>query len=156
MARIFEDNGRLILKILRMGDHQLPLPEYQSASASGLDLCANLRENRKIYSGEKATFGTGFAIALPAGYEAQIRSRSGLAHEHGVVVLNSPGTIDADYRGEICVILMNLGPKSYVVMPGTRIAQMVVAPVMRCALKLVTELDGTVRAEGGLGSTGTE
>ncbi len=129
-----------------------PLPEYATPASAGVDLRAS--EGCVIPSGGRALVPTGLRIALPEGYEAQVRPRSGLALEHGVTLPNSPGTIDADYRGEIGVILMNLGQEPFVVEPGDRIAQMIVAPVTRVAWSEAEELDATERGEGGFGSTG--
>ena len=129
-----------------------PLPEYATPASAGVDLRAS--EAHVIPPGGRALVPTGLRIALPEGYEAQVRPRSGLALEHGVTLPNSPGTIDADYRGEIGVILMNLGQEPFVVEPGDRIAQMIVAPVTRVAWSEAEELDATERGEGGFGSTG--
>ena len=128
------------------------MPEYATPASAGVDLRAS--EGCVIPSGGRALVPTGLRIALPEGYEAQVRPRSGLALEHGVTLPNSPGTIDADYRGEIEVILMNLGSEPFVVEPGDRIAQMIVAPVTRVAWSEAEELDATERGEGGFGSTG--
>ena len=133
----------------------LPLPEYQSAQAAGLDLLAAISADLIILPGQRALVPTGIAIALPAGSEAQVRPRSGLAARNGVTVLNTPGTIDADYRGEIQVILINLGHEPFVVKRGTRIAQLVIAPVQHASLTEVRELPDTQRGGGGFGSTGT-
>ena len=134
----------------------LPLPAYQSAHAAGLDLLAAVRENAPLVlaPGKHAMVPTGLAIALPDGFEAQVRPRSGLAAKHGVTVLNSPGTIDADYRGEIQVILINHGAEPFTIKRGERIAQMVIAPVVQAALVDVDELSATDRGTGGFGSTG--
>ena len=134
----------------------LPLPEYQSALAAGVDLVAAVAAEPplELAPGAHAAVPTGVAIALPRGHEAQIRPRSGLALRHGVTVLNSPGTIDADYRGEILVILVNLGSEPFVVRRGMRIAQMVIAPVRRARFVESRDLDATERASGGFGSTG--
>ena len=129
-----------------------PLPEYATPASAGVDLRAS--EARVIPPGGRALVPTGLRIALPEGYEAQVRPRSGLALKHGVTLPNSPGTIDADYRGEIGVILMNLGQEPFIVEPGDRIAQMVVAPVVRVAWSEAEALDATERGEGGFGSTG--
>ena len=129
-----------------------PLPEYATPASAGVDLRAS--EGCVIPPGGRALVPTGLRIALPEDYEAQIRPRSGLALKHGVTLPNSPGTIDADYRGEIGVILMNLGQEPFVVEPGDRIAQMIVAPVTRVAWSEAEELDATERGEGGFGSTG--
>ena len=132
----------------------LPLPQYMSDEAAGADLCAAVREEITLLPGARALIPTGFAIALPSGYEAQVRPRSGLAIRHGVSCLNSPGTIDADYRGPICVVLANFGSEPFVVRRGDRIAQLIVAPVSRAEFALTEELPDTVRAAAGFGSTG--
>ncbi len=142
------------LKRLPEGDG-LPLPTYMSERAAGADLCAAVREELTLLPGARALVPTGFAMALPNGYEAQIRPRSGLALQYGVTCLNSPGTIDADYRGPVNVILANLGREPFVVRRGDRIAQMVVAPVSQAAFTVVSDLPQTPRAGGGFGSTGT-
>jgi dUTP pyrophosphatase len=136
----------------------LPLPAYQSADAAGLDLVAAVPagEPLTLLPGHRALIPTGLAFALPTGLEAQVRPRSGLALRHGVTVLNSPGTIDADYRGEVQVILVNLGDAPFVVTRGDRIAQLVVAPVMQAMLVQVTRLGATRRGTGGFGSTGAK
>ena len=135
----------------------LPLPEYQSALAAGLDLLAAVPADAplELAPGARALVPTGIAIALPPGFEAQVRPRSGLAARHGITVLNTPGTVDADYRGELQVILVNLGAEPFVVSRGMRIAQLIVAPLQRIKLVEVDALDSTVRARGGFGSTGT-
>ena len=134
----------------------LPLPAYQTAEAAGLDLMAAVPDNEPLTlaPGRYALVPTGLAIALPAGHEAQVRPRSGLAAKHGVTVLNSPGTIDADYRGEIKVILINHGATPFVIKRGERIAQMVIAPMVQAALVPVATLSATDRGAGGFGSTG--
>ena len=134
----------------------LPLPEYHSAQAAGLDLLAAVPADApvELMSGARAMIPTGVAIALPPGSEGQVRPRSGLAARHGVTVLNSPGTIDADYRGELQVILVNLSAEPFVVRRGMRIAQLIVAPVERAEIVEVASLDATGRASGGFGSTG--
>jgi len=134
----------------------LPLPAYQSAGAAGVDLVAAVPADVPLVippSG-RATVPTGLALALPEGAEAQVRPRSGLAARHGVTVLNSPGTIDADYRGEVLVVLANFGDVPFIVERGARIAQLVIAPVLRPALREVAALDPTPRGSGGFGSTG--
>jgi dUTP pyrophosphatase len=135
----------------------LPLPAYQSALAAGLDLVAALPAQAPVTipPGGRAMIPTGIALALPRGHEGQIRPRSGLAARHGVTVLNTPGTIDADYRGEVQVILINHGAEPFIVERGMRIAQLVVARVERATLVEVDSLDATERASGGIGSTGT-
>jgi dUTP pyrophosphatase len=135
----------------------LPLPAYQSALAAGLDLVAAVPAQAPVTipPGGRAMIPTGIALALPRGHEGQIRPRSGLAARHGVTVLNTPGTIDADYRGEVQVILINHGAEPFIVERGMRIAQLVVARVERATLVEVDSLDATERASGGIGSTGT-
>jgi dUTP pyrophosphatase len=134
----------------------LPLPEYQTAQAAGMDLFAALAQDETLFlpMGERALIPTGLSMELPAGYEAQIRPRSGLALNYGVTVLNSPGTIDADYRGEVKVLLVNLGLDTFTIERGTRIAQMVIQQVARASFEVVTELEESVRGVGGFGSTG--
>ena len=134
----------------------LALPAYQSDHAAGLDLMAAVPADGPVWlaPGARALIPTGIAIALPAGAEAQVRPRSGLAARHGVTVLNAPGTIDADYRGEVQIILVNFGSDSFAVTRGMRIAQLVVAPVARARLREVASLDATPRGDGGFGSTG--
>lgn len=133
----------------------LPLPAYQSDEAAGLDLLAALGDGETVVikPRERVLIPTGLSIALPAGFEAQVRPRSGLALKHGITVLNSPGTIDSDYRGEVKVILVNLGRDPFPVQRGERIAQMVIAPVTQAALEVVAALDATQRGAGGFGST---
>ncbi len=134
----------------------LQMPAYETADAAGMDLRAAVPANAPmtLKPGERAMVPTGLTIALPARHEAQVRPRSGLAAKHGVTCLNSPGTIDADYRGEVKVILINHGQESFVIKRGERIAQMVIAPVTRGELKVVATLDETKRGAGGFGSTG--
>ncbi len=132
----------------------LPLPDYATAQAAGLDLLAAVSETIVLAPMERRIVPTGIACAIPAGWEGQVRARSGLAARHGVTCLNAPGTIDADYRGEIGVILVNLGSESFSIERGMRIAQLVFAPVVRIAWQPVAELDETLRGEGGFGSTG--
>jgi len=134
----------------------LALPAYQTAHAAGLDLPAAVPEDHSLtlLPGRSALVPTGFMIALPEGYEAQVRPRSGLAAKHGVTVLNAPGTVDADYRGEISVLLINHGAEPFTIKRGERIAQMVIAPVARAELVAVSELSSTARGSGGYGSTG--
>jgi dUTP pyrophosphatase len=134
----------------------LPLPSYQSSHAAGLDVVAGVPEGTAIelLPGARALIPTGFALELPHGYEAQVRPRSGLASKHGVTLLNSPGTIDSDYRGELMVILVNHGTGPFIVRRGDRIAQLVIAPVARVEIAAVDELGATARGQGGFGSTG--
>jgi dUTP pyrophosphatase len=132
----------------------LPMPAYQSEHAAGLDLVAAVAQTGvSIAPGAAAIVPTGIAIALPVGFEAQVRPRSGLAAKHGVTVLNSPGTIDADYRGEIAVVLINHGRAAFSVTRGMRVAQLVVAPVTRVRIRETASLDQTTRGSGGFGST---
>ena len=130
------------------------IPQYQSAHAAGLDLHAALERAVVLEPGQIERVPCGFAMAVPVGYEAQVRPRSGLASRHGLSMPNTPGTIDADYRGEVQVPLINLGREPITIEPGMRIAQMVIAPVVRCAIREVERLDETERGGGGFGSTG--
>ena len=134
----------------------LALPSYQSAGAAGLDLLAAVPQDAplELAPGSYAMIPTGLTIALPSGFEAQVRPRSGLAAKHGVTVLNSPGTVDADYRGEVCVLLINHGKEGFTIRRGERIAQMVIAPVVQAQLAVVTAIAPTARGSGGFGSTG--
>jgi len=136
----------------------LPLPEYQSAFAAGMDLVAALAADETVFMpmGERVLIPTGLAMELPPGYEGQIRPRSGLALNYGVTVLNSPGTIDADYRGEIKVLLVNVGLDTFTIERGTRIAQLVVQAVARVSFEIVAELEESARGNGGFGSTGRD
>jgi dUTP diphosphatase len=146
------------VRIARLPHGQdLPLPAYQSERAAGLDLMAALPADRPLTlaPGARALVPTGIAVALPEGFEAQVRPRSGLAVRHGVGVLNAPGTVDADYRGEIQVLLVNHGAEAFAVTRGMRIAQLVVAAVTRARLRPVDTLDQTPRGAGGFGSTGS-
>ena len=146
------------VRVMRLAHGKdLPLSSYQSASAAGLDLFAAVpsAEPLMIASGGRALVPTGIAIALAKGYEGQVRPRSGLAARHGLTVLNSPGTIDADYRGEIQVLLVNLGDEPVTITRGMRIAQLVIAPVARAQILEVASLDKTTRGSGGFGSTGS-
>ncbi len=145
---------RLPLRVQKVGPVDVPLPAYQSAKAAGLDLCAAIAQSKRIEPGMRALIPTGLALAIPDGYEGQVRPRSGLALKYGISVVNTPGTIDADYRGMVQVVLINHGQEPYVVEPLSRIAQLVICPVMQAELKLVTELDETGRGSGGYGSTG--
>ena len=130
------------------------LPRYMTEQAAGLDVCAAIDSPITIPQGARAAVGTGLALALPNGFEAQVRPRSGLAREHGVTVANAPGTIDADYRGEVVVLLVNHGQAPVTIERGMRIAQIVIAPVAQAQLVEVDELDTTARGAGGFGSTG--
>lgn len=132
----------------------LPIPAYATSQSAGMDLLASVTDDITLKVGERKLIPTGLSIALPEGYEAQIRPRSGLALKSGVTVLNTPGTIDADYRGEIGIILINLGQDDFVVSRGMRIAQMIIAPFSHVTFIQVAELTATERGEGGFGSTG--
>lgn len=145
----------LPVEVLAHGEG-LELPEYVTPAAVGLDLRAAVDEPVTLPPGARAAIATGLKLQIPPGYEAQVRPRSGLALRHGVSVLNAPGTIDADYRGEVCVILINLGEAPFTVRRGDRIAQMVVAPVTRIAWEHVDAVDDTERGAGGFGHTGVE
>jgi dUTP pyrophosphatase len=147
---------RLLVELaaMRVGDHDAPAPAYQSAEAAGMDLHAALPAEIVIFPGKRALVGTGWALAIPPGFEGQVRPRSGLALKHGITVLNTPGTVDADYRGEVKVVLANFGDDPFTVRPGDRIAQLVVAPVAKATLLVTTSLDSTERGAGGYGSTG--
>jgi dUTP pyrophosphatase len=134
----------------------LPVPSPATPGSAGCDLCAAVESELVLAPGGRMLVPTGFAIALPEGYEAQVRPRSGLALRHGIVVPNAPGTIDADYRGELKVILMNAGSEPFTLRRGDRIAQLVVAPVLRATFDEVPELDETDRGEGGFGHTDQE
>jgi len=138
----------------RIEDTDLPLPTYESEGAAGMDVRACLEAPLTLAPGETALIPTGFSIAVPRGYEAQVRPRSGLALRHAISLSNTPGTIDSDYRGEVKIILINHGAEPFTVEHGMRIAQLVVAPVTRVQWEEVPELPGTDRGEGGFGSTG--
>lgn len=140
------------IKVVNEGNQQLPA--YATPLSAGLDLRANIQEDIVLKPLQRRIIPTGLRIALPPGYEAQVRPRSGLALKHGITVLNSPGTIDADYRGELGVLLINLSDEDFVITPGERVAQMVVAQHEQAEWEIVTELDDTERGEGGYGHTG--
>jgi dUTP pyrophosphatase len=142
------------MKINIINQSKHALPAYETVASAGMDLRANLSEGLLLKSGERLLVPTGLFIALPEGYEAQIRPRSGLAFKHGITVLNSPGTIDADYRGEVKVLLINHGAEDFEIKDGERIAQMVIAAHARIEWNSVTELEETERGAGGFGSTG--
>lgn len=139
---------------VRAHPEPLPLPRYETEQAAGLDLRADIDGERTLQPLERMAIPTGLALALPPGYEGQVRPRSGLALKHGITLLNSPGTIDADYRGEVHAVLVNLSREPFTVRRGDRIAQLVVAPVTQGTIHEVYLLDTTVRGEGGFGSTG--
>ncbi|HEY1533432.1 MAG TPA: dUTP diphosphatase [Polyangiaceae bacterium] len=146
---------RLPLRVQKVGSVEVPLPQYQTAAAAGLDLCAAITEAKRIDPGARALIPTGLAFAIPDGYEGQVRPRSGLALKHGISIVNTPGTIDADYRGMVQIVLINHGQEPFLVEPQARIAQLVICPVMQAELHLVESLDETARGAGGYGSTGT-
>jgi dUTP pyrophosphatase len=146
---------RIIIKVKRLHNNpDLPLPSYHSDGASGLDLCAAVEEEITLKAGDIRLIPTGLSISLPRGYEAQVRPRSGLALSHGLGLLNSPGTIDADYRGEIGVIVINWGKEPFTIRRGDRIAQMIISRVYCAELAEVDEIDPTARGEGGFGHSG--
>ncbi len=142
------------IEIKIINTSQNPLPVYATEGASGMDIRAALEESFELKTLQRFAVPTGLYIELPAGYEAQIRPRSGLALKHGITCLNSPGTIDADYRGEIKIILVNLSSEPFIIQPGERIAQMVIQPVVKAILTEVKELNETIRNTGGFGHTG--
>jgi dUTP pyrophosphatase len=146
-----------VIRIMRLRPEQdadLPLPRYMTPEAAGMDICAAVRQDTLLEKGQITLLPTGFALALPPGYEAQIRPRSGLAVKHGIGMINSPGTIDADYRGEVLIAVINLGPAAYTVRRGDRIAQMVIQRVHQARLEEVDRLEATDRSTGGFGHTG--
>ena len=150
-------NPSPIVKIKRLhpdADSDIPLPRYMTDQSAGMDLCAAIKKDLVLNKGELTLIPSGFAIALPQGFEAQIRPRSGLAIKHGIGLINSPGTIDADYRGEIKIAVINLGPGPYTFRRGDRIAQMVIKKVYLARLDIVEKLDETQRNTGGFGHTG--
>lgn len=142
------------IKIINQSRHALP--QYETKASAGLDLRANIEQSIRLKPLERALVPTALFIEIPVGYEAQIRPRSGLAYKHGITVLNSPGTIDADYRGELKVLLVNLSDKEFAIEDGERIAQMVIAPHEQAEWQEVSELEETERGAGGFGSTGTK
>ena len=137
------------------GCEDLPLPQYMSGSAAGMDLCAANEAAVVIAPGQIKLIPTGLYVAIPEGYEGQVRPRSGLALKHGITLVNAPGTIDSDYRGEVGIIIGNIGSEPYTVERGCRIAQLVIAPVTQAEIEVVDSLDETVRGAGGFGHTGT-
>ena len=148
-------SGPIRVGVMRLPHgRDLPLPEYATEGSAGLDLVAAVTGSVMLRPGERRLIPTGISLVLPAGYEAQVRPRSGLALKHGIAVLNSPGTIDADYRGEVAVILVNLGQELVAITRGMRIAQLVLAPVARASLVEVADLPESTRGDGGFGSTG--
>jgi dUTP pyrophosphatase len=148
---------KIPVKITRLEDNaDLPLPAYASEGSSGMDIRAHVKDPVLLKPGEIKFLPTGLAISLPSGYEAQVRPRSGLALHHGIGMVNSPGTIDSDYRGEIGIILINWGDKPFLIERGDRIAQMIISKVYRADLVIVDNLDETSRGPGGFGHTGIE
>lgn len=151
------DSKQPLLKFLRLRpetDADIPLPAYMTAHSSGMDLCAAIEKDMLLEHGCIAMIPTGFAIAIPPGFEAQIRPRSGLAAKHGIGLINSPGTIDADYRGEVQIAVINLGNKPYTFRRKDRIAQMIIQRVYQLRPVIVEALDETIRGQGGFGHTG--
>jgi len=144
----------VVVRIRRLLKSDLPLPKYHSALAAGIDLCAEVDSPLVIAPLQRIAVPTGLSLEIPEGYEGQVRPRSGLALRHGLTVPNAPGTIDADYRGELMVLLVNLSSTDAVVRRGDRVAQLVIAPVTRAVLEEVNELSSTARGVNGLGSTG--
>ena len=153
---MYETKNKTMIQGKVINKGQQPLPAYATEQSAGMDLRANINDAVVLHPMERRLIPTGLHIALPAGYEAQVRPRSGLALKHGITVLNSPGTIDADYRGEIGVLLINLSSEDFVVNDGERIAQMVIARHEQADFTLVEELDVTERGEGGYGHTGVK
>jgi len=145
---------RLPLRIQKVGPVEVPLPAYQTERAAGLDLCAAISQTLRIEPGARLLVPTGLALAIPDGYEGQVRPRSGLALKHGISIVNTPGTIDSDYRGMVQVVLINHGQEPFLVEPLSRIAQLVICPIVQAELELVSELGQTTRGAGGYGSTG--
>ncbi len=146
-----------LIKFLRLKpdlDADIPLPRYMTHQSAGMDICAALENDVVLEAGEITLLPTGFAMAIPEGFEAQIRPRSGLAVKHGIGLINSPGTIDADYRGEVKIAVINLGKSPYIFRRGDRVAQMVIQKVYQARLKVVEKLDETERNTGGFGHTG--
>ncbi len=151
-------NNAIQVRVKQVRPNQSPsvsLPRYMTERSSGMDLMAANSEEIVLNPGERKLIPTGIALSIPEGFEGQVRPRSGLALNHGITLVNSPGTIDADYRGEIKVLLINLGHESFIVSGGDRIAQLVIVPVCRAVLQWVDELDPTWRDEGGFGHTGS-
>lgn len=150
-------NPTLVVQLKRLHpekDSDIPLPRYMTPHAAGMDICAALEDTLILPPGAITLVPTGFAMALPHGFEAQIRPRSGLAVKHGLTVVNSPGTIDSDYRGEVKIGLINLGPSPYTIRRGERIAQMVIQSAAQARIEIVAQLDETGRNSDGFGSTG--
>lgn len=151
------DQNKVICQFKKMTHSAgLPLPSYETKDSAGMDLRAAVGQPVELKPGKRMLVPTGLKMAIPRGYEAQIRPRSGMAYKHGVTMLNTPGTIDSDYRGELKLLAVNLGEESYIIKHGDRIAQMVIAPVSRAEVSEVQALEETVRGEGGFGSTGVK
>ncbi|MGD9210608.1 MAG: dUTP diphosphatase [Desulfobacteraceae bacterium] len=151
------DKTSLILEMIRLRpekDADLPLPQYMTAQAAGMDICAGVDEAFVLNPGQVSLIPTGIAVAIPKGFEIQVRPRSGLAAKYGIGIINSPGTIDADYRGEVRIALINFSSEPYTIHRGDRIAQLIISRVMRAQPKLVLKLDSTVRSRKGFGHTG--
>jgi dUTP pyrophosphatase len=147
----------ITVKVKRLADGEgLPLPQKMTEHSAGFDVCAAVEKTMELKPGEIGLVPCGFAMAIPHGYEAQIRPRSGLAAKHGITMINTPGTIDSDYRGEIRVPLINLGKQSFSIERGMRIAQMLICPVPEVLMEEVEDLDSTIRGDGGFGHTGTK
>lgn len=142
------------VRLRRVGNVQVEMPAYQTAGSAGFDLSAAIAEPITLLPGMRCLIPSGFAMAIPPGYEGQVRPRSGLALKHGLSIVNAPGTIDSDYRGEVAIVLINHGQEPFVVRPHSRIAQLVISRVERSDFELVDELDDTSRGQGGYGSTG--
>ena len=144
------------MKIKMRNESSNPMPEYKTPGSAGMDLRAYLKDYIILRPGVRVFVPTGLYAEIPQGYEGQVRSRSGLSIKNGVVVLNAPGTVDSDYRGEICVILMNMGDEEFIIHNGDRVAQLVICPVVQAEIEPVDALDETERGEGGFGHTGIE
>jgi len=142
------------IRLRRVGTVAVEMPSYQTSGSAGFDLCAAITEPISLLPGMRCLIPSGFAMAIPPGYEGQVRPRSGLALKHGLTIVNAPGTIDSDYRGEVAIVLINHGQEPYEIRPFTRIAQLVISRVERSSIELVDELDDTLRGQGGYGSTG--
>ncbi len=153
--KIVAEPIQVLVKLRRKaGCEDVPLPRYMSDHAAGMDICAACDADVSIAPGDVKLIPCGFYMAVPVGYEAQVRPRSGLAIKHGITLPNAPGTIDADYRGEVCVIMGNIGREPFVVRRSMRVAQMVIAPAIQASIEVVDELDQTRRGDGGFGHTG--
>ena len=144
------------MKVKMRNESSNPMPEYKTSGSAGMDLRASLKDYIILRPGERVSVPTGLYAEIPQGYEGQVRSRSGLSIKNGIIVLNAPGTVDSDYRGEICVILMNAGDEEFIIHNGDRIAQLVIAPVVQVEIEPVDTLDETERGEGGFGHTGVK